>query len=137
MKTSGSKRRYVENGSYSDDRNTKKEQAFEYLPTHESIKTTHKEKNGKINYGLLIRFLRRQIGKDWNDVYSELISRIPTKLYDYNYMIFSFVADKVEIVNGVLYNRRIDKSLRTSKVNTKFYVCPMTNKLLHTEDKKM
>jgi len=72
MKTSGSKRQRVINGRYADERHVQGNFDFENLPQHESIKSTQKFYNGKINYGLLVRFLRGQVGNDWNEVYSEI-----------------------------------------------------------------
>ena len=138
MKTSGSKRNYVDNGSFADERNTKKYQNIEELPKYESIKKTTKFYNGKINYDLLVRFLNKQIGNDWNDIYSEIIDRIPTKLLDYKEMIFWFVANKVEYINNFPYNKKTNKYIWTSEQNNInrifdnciFYVCPITNKLV-------
>ena len=143
MKTSGSKRRYLVNGSFADERNTKKYQDIENLPNHESIGSTWKLYNGKLNYGLLIRFIRGQVGNDWDEVYSEIVSRIPTKLLDYKEIVFWFVADKVELLNGNPYNKKTNKFIWTPEQggynlsfdNYNFYVCPTTNKLLKVEDK--
>lgn len=142
MKTSGSKRRYIENGRFSDERNTKKYQDIENLPNYESIGTTRKLYNGKLNYGLLVRFLRGQVGNNWDAVYSEIIGRIPTKLLDYKEIVFWFVADKVELIDGHPYNRKKQKYIWTSEQGTYnfkfdnpvFYVCPTSNKLLEVED---
>ncbi len=106
MKTSGSKRARILNGSYAEDRHLQKSSEMEELPIHESIKSTYKFYNNKINYGLLVRFLRKQVGNDWDEVHSEIISRIPTKLLDYKEMIYWFVADKVEIKNGRPWNKK-------------------------------
>lgn len=143
MKTSGSKRRYVVNGSFSDERNTKKYQDIENLPNHESISSTLKLYNGKLNYGLLIRFLRGQVGNNWDEVYSEIISRIPTKLLDLKEIVFEFVADKIELLDGKPYNKKTNRFIWTPEQgdynfnfdNSNFYVCPTTNKLLKVEDK--
>jgi|JFJP01.2.fsa_nt_gi hypothetical protein len=143
MKTSGSKRQYLKNGSFSDERNTKKYQDIENLPNHESIGTTWKIYGGKLNYGLLVRFLRGQVGNDWDEVYSEIISRIPTKLLDYKEMVFWFVADKVELVDGHPLNKKNNKFIWTPEQGefnfdydkSDLYVCPVTNKLLKVEDK--
>jgi hypothetical protein len=83
MKTSGSKRDHVVNGSYAEERNTKKYADMGNLPSHESIKNTGEFYNNKINTGLLIRFLRGQVGNDWDEVHSEIVARIPAKLLDY------------------------------------------------------
>jgi hypothetical protein len=143
MKTSGSKRRYLVNGSFSDERNTKKYQDIENLPSKESIGTTWKVYNGKLNYGLLVRFLRGQTGNNWDDVYSEIISRIPTKLLEHKEIIFGFVADKTEIKEGKPYNKKSNKFIWTPDQgeynlnfdNMDFYVDPTTGKLIKVEDK--
>lgn len=149
MKTSGSKRKHVGNGSYAGERHIQKTKDYDELPTHESIKTTQKFRNGKINYGLLVRFLRNQVGKDWDEVYSEILSRIPTKLLDYKDMIFWFVADKVEIIDNQPWNKKTQRFLWTgesigpthyteikqSPEMREFYVDPETNKLVRIEQK--
>jgi len=145
MKTSGSKRDHLVNGSYADQRNVKTDIEFEDLPTHESVKQTVKFLNGKINYGLLVRFLRGNIGNDWDLVHSEILARIPVKLMDYKYVIFWFVADKVEIVNGKPWNKKTQQfiwtkgefasphfdNLKQSPELREFYVEPETNVLIH------
>lgn len=149
MKTSGSKRRRVRNGRYADERHLQKTKDFEDLPSHQSIKTSEKVYNGKINYGLLVRFLRNQVGKNWDEVYSEIISRIPTKLLDYKDMIFWFVADNVEIIDGRPWNKKTQRfvwmgesfgpvhhtEVKQSPEFREFYVEPETNKLVRIEQK--
>lgn len=150
MKTSGSKREYLVNGRYADDRHAKTSLAFEDLPHHEPIKTTKKFYNGKINYGLLVRFLRGQVGQDWDGVYAEVLGRIPAKLLDYREMIFWFVAEKVVFREGKLWNKHTQKPIWTGE-NTgpigpyhetkvlpeffEFYVHPDTNKLTRIEQR--
>ncbi len=123
----------------------------EELPAHESIKSTFKFYDNKINFSLLVRFLRNQIGHDWDDVHAEIISRIPTKLLDYNEMIYWFVADKVEIMDGRLWNKKTQKFIwNGDSVESKpyeqsmdmpewkeFYVDPATNKLMHIQQKSI
>jgi len=147
MKTSGSKRKYVANGSYAEERHLQNKTELEELPQHERIKSTQKFYNGKVNYGLLVRFLRGQVGNDWNEVYSEIISRIPTKLLDYKEMVYWFVADQVEIIDGRPWNKKSQRFIWTGEdyeaVHHKkykeqpefmeFYVDPDTNKLVHIE----
>lgn len=143
MKTSGSKRERVVNGSFSDERNTKKYNDIENLPNHENIKATMKVYNGKLNYGLLVRFLNGQVGNDWDEVYSEILSRIPSKLLDYKEIVFWFVADKIDIIDGYPYNKENNRFIWTTEQgeynfsfdHTDFYVCPLTNKLIKVEDK--
>ncbi|UOQ71319.1 hypothetical protein [Hymenobacter cellulosilyticus] len=145
MKTSGSKREYVQNGSFADERHKKVRLLLEELPYYESIKSTPKVYNGKIKFDLLVRFLRGKIGCDWDEVYSEIISRIPTALLEYKEFIFWFVADKVEIVNEQLWNTKTQKFIWTGepyvlrhiseiKLNPEFkefYVHLITHQLMH------
>lgn len=139
LKTSGSKRRYISNGSFTDERNTKKHQKIENMPSYESISSAYHV----LNYGILVRFLRGKIGHDWDNVYSEIVSRIPTKLYDQKEIISRFVADKTVLINGNPYNKIDNKFIWTAKQgeynyefdNCAFYVCSATNKLLKVEDK--
>lgn len=149
MKTSGSKRERVRNGRYADERHLQKTKDYDDLPSHQSIKATEKFGNGKINYGLLVRFLRNQVGKDWDEVYSEIISRIPTKLLDYKDMVFWFVADKVEFIDGRPWNKKTQQFIWTGEYFgpihfterkqapqfCEFYVHPETNKLVRIEQK--
>ncbi len=140
MKTSGSKRRYVVNGSFSEERNRKKQGDIESHPHRESFKRSTRLYNGKINYGLLVRFLYTQVGMDWDSVYSEIISRIPTKLLPYKDMVFWFVADKAEIIEGRIWNKKTHKFIRTQSDwlygsdSRRFYVCPQTNVLIKVPD---
>jgi hypothetical protein len=149
MKTSGSKRERVENGRYADDRHLQKTNNYEDLPCHQRIKSTEKFGNGKINYGLLVRFLRSQVGNDWDEVYSEIISRIPTKLLDYRDMVYWFVADKVEFSDGRPWNKKTQQFIWTGEKFgpvhhteiklapefREFYVDPETNKLIRIQQK--
>lgn len=149
MKTSGSKRERVLNRRYADDRHLQYQSSFEDLPQHESIKSVAKFYNGKINYGLLVRFLRGQVGKDWDEVYSEIISRIPSKLLDYKEMVYWFVADKVEFIDGRPWNKKSQQFIWTGEIFetvtienikaapefTEFYVHPDTNCLVRIEQK--
>ncbi len=149
MKTSGSKRERVKNGNYADERHLTKNADPENLPQHEAIKSTRSFYNGKINYGLLVRFLRGQTGNDWDMIYSEIISRIPTKLLDYKEMIFWFVADKVEFIDGRPWNKKTQQfiwtggnyksahhtAIKTEPELREFYVDPNTNTLVRIQQK--
>ena len=150
MKTSGSKRGWFPNESYADNRHLQNEKELDDLPSFESIKSSAKFYNGKINYGLLVRFLRGQVGNDWDQVYSEIISRIPTKLLDYKEMIFWFVADKVEFIDGNPWNKKSQRfiwtnepfisvhytQIKQSPGRIEFYVDPNNNKLVQISQKK-
>jgi hypothetical protein len=145
LKTSGSKRKYIQNGSVAEERHIKGKLNFDDLPKYESIKSTQKVYNGKLNLGPLVKFLRNKIGEDWNEVYSEIIARIPAALLDYREVVFWFVADKVQITDRGIWNKETQKFLwqeelliqshiaeiRLNPEFREFYVDPNTNKLKH------
>ncbi len=149
MKTSGSKRERVANGRYADERHLQDRFEPEDLPQQERIKATKKFYNGKINYGPLVRFLRGQAGSDWDEVYSEIMNRIPAKLLDYKEMVAWFVADKVEFIDGRPWNKKSQQfiwtegnvgpvhyiEIKSHPEFKEFYVDPTTNKLVRIEQK--
>lgn len=145
LKTSGSKRERVGSFDYADTRNSKSKKKIEGLPTHESMSKNFQFYNGKINTDLLKRFLRTQVGQIWDDIYSEIIERIPTKLQDYKYCIYWYVADKVEIREGQIWNLRENAFIPTNNDELyshwsknfrcmEFYVDPETNELVRIND---
>ena len=146
MKTSGSKRRYVYSKDYADTRNAKKNQSFESLPSHESMSKSLEFYNGKINTDLLKRFLTTQIDREWEVVYAEVLARIPNKLLEYKDVIYWYVADKVELRAGQLWNLRNQNFIQTNtevpfvfKRNYSFlpfYVDPQSHRLQKIGDFK-
>ncbi|MEM6806802.1 MAG: hypothetical protein AAF696_35705 [Bacteroidota bacterium] len=146
MKTSGSKRDWGYSPDYADTRNAKQRQSLEDLPKFESIGKSWPSISGKLNTDLLKRFLRTQGGKDWDEVYSEYISRVPSKLYDKKACIQWYVADKVEFREGKLVNLRDNYFIATETDSPyyfrrryrrlEFYVDPDTNKLMRIGDFK-
>ena len=145
LKTSGSKRERVESLDYSESRNSKSNVDIEELPTHESMSKNVQFYNGKINTDLLKRFLRTQIGRKWDDVYSEIIERIPSKLQDYKYCVYWYVADKIEIREDKLWNLRDNFFIiqKNEELNSHwsenyrhmdFYVDPNTKELCKIND---
>lgn len=146
MKTSGSKRVRIINPSYSETRQKYNNTDFEDIPSFESFSKQPQFYNGKINYDLLVRFLNGQINKNWDEVYSEILQRIPTKLMDYKEMIFWFVPDKVEIDGAKILNLKSQKYIyiENSDANSenlhqfdffKFYVNPIDNNLIKIKQK--
>lgn len=137
LKTSGSKRNYLDNGTYAETRGCKLDFPFEELPTKEGIQRTSSFYNGKINYGLLVRFLRGQIGNDWDEVQTEILARVPTRLMRHKDMIYWYVADKVECTtDGRIWNKRTQRFIGTGRrreshleESIEFYVHPQTNVL--------
>jgi hypothetical protein len=134
MKSSGSARRHVQRGSYSASRNIKIDDP-ENLPYYESFKQTRKVYNGKLNTNCLKNLLIKRVGGDWDDIYSEVIKKIPRNIMRQENLLSWFVADKVEYVEGKVFNKKSSKFLWTKTYdesncdNIEFYVCPNTNKL--------
>ena len=139
LKTSGSKRDHFWQGHYRDTRNSKTDLELEDLPKRESYSKTFKFYNGKINYGLLVRFLRGNIGRDWDEVEQEVFARIPTRLQEFKNCLYWFVADKVESQAGGWWCKREQKYLILSnhrpsrkwneEIYKEFYVHPETHTL--------
>ena len=90
-------------------RNSKKNWAE--LPTFEGMGQSFKFFNSKINYGLLIRFLRGKNGTNWNDVQKEVLERIPNNLSECKDCLKWFVADLIEKREDGLWDRREQKYL--------------------------
>ncbi|PQJ15772.1 hypothetical protein [Aureicoccus marinus] len=145
LKTSGSKRRYVNDGDYSDTRNTKKNKNtnWDELPTFEGMGQSFKFFNSKINYGLLIRFLRGKNGSNWNDVQKEVSERIPSNLSEYKDCLKWFVADLIEKREDGLWDKREQKYLLLNPnepydwnihISKEFYVDPDSNELVKIAD---
>lgn len=143
LKTSGSKKKYVEDGDYADSRNSKKEKDIDNLPKHEGMGKSRQFFNSKVNYGLLVRFLRGRIGDDWHDVHQEIMDRIPTNLLEYKACVEWFVADLIEEEEDGLWDKREQKYLKLDSEEVadpynytfkEFYVDPSTNKLSKIAD---
>ena len=143
LKTSGSKRRYIENKDYADSRNSKSNSDWQNLPINEGMGKSYQFFNSKINYGLLVRFLRTQVGNDWKLIQAEISLRIPTDLQEYQDCVKWFVADLVEKREGEIWDKGARKFLKISSTkNTdrtlhshkEFYVEPETNILIKVND---
>jgi hypothetical protein len=144
MKTSGSKRKYVVDGDYADTRKAKGQYDAENLPKQESMGKSQKFYGGKINYGLLVRFLRGKAGQDWEIVHAEILERIPTDLYEYKDCIRWFVAEQVEKRDDGLWDKKEHKYLRVNGdepiqfdlyTYKEFYVDPDSNILAKIKDR--
>ena len=70
--------------------------------------------NNKVNYGLLIRFLRGKNGTNWNVVQKEVSERIPSNLNEYKDCLKWFVADLIEKRENGLWDKREQKVFEAS-----------------------
>lgn len=143
LKTSGSKRKYVESADYANTRSVKKQKNVEDLPKYEGMGQARKFFNSRVNYGLLIRFLRGRIGDDWDKVYDEIMERIPSNLSEYKACVAWFVADLVEEEDKELFDKRDQRYLKLDPDEPadpdyytfkEFYVDPNSNKLCKIAD---
>jgi len=65
---------------------------FSDLPTHQSINCIYYNRYHNYNFKPLEEFINSKIGEDWNDIYSEIITKIKPKYryllkFDLNYII--------------------------------------------------
>lgn len=139
-KASGSLRDHNRNGKYKDDRNTKNLHGEE-LPNKVGFKSAWTSMDTK----LVKRWLYTQVGMDFNDVYSEFVSRIQPK-YQAEYLecIYWYVepAKEVEIDEngfarslGQLYQEKGWRLLPQNR-QCRFYVNPNTNLLCRISDEQ-
>ena len=128
------------NGSYSADRPKAKTKPIDDLPKFEGMGKTSGFYNGKINTSLLKRFLETKVGSDWDQVYDEIQQRIPTKLKEYQQVIYWYVADKIEINGTTVFDLREQKFINFEvmyvhgTVHRDFIVSPADNKLYRYRD---
>ena len=115
LKTSGSKKRYVDSDDFADERNSKYRKNWDHLPQKEGMGKSFKFFNSKINYGLLVRFLRGNVGGYWPDIYDEIMDRIPTNLSEYKDCVDWFVAQQVEQKEDGLWDKQSQKWVSVSK----------------------
>ncbi|WNJ18711.1 hypothetical protein [Pontibacter sp. G13] len=109
LKTSGSRRRYAWGPEYSRGGKAHHPSNWENLPAKEGMGKSRHFYNGKVHYGLLVRFLRKQVGQPWDAVHQEILERIPTRLKQYEECIYWFVATDIERREEGLWNRRGQK----------------------------
>ncbi len=143
LKTSGSKSAWSYSPDYSGDRHSKQNRDWDNSAFYSRMGKSSHYYSGKINYSILVRFLRGQVGNNWDNVHDEYLSRIPTNLHEYEECIHWFVADKVEVHGDLLWDRRSQYYVRTKAAHTalypnytnkEFYVDPETNILIRIPD---
>lgn len=128
-KASGSRRRYKLGGDYSDTRNSKVS-SLDDLPKKEEM--SH---NGHTNLDTtpVKRWLHSKVGKDFDQIYAEFLTRIQPKYLDkYRECIFWYVEKNIEIKgNGEIWGERDGQPVKVPySRQAKFYVHPDTNKLV-------
>ncbi|HAA14376.1 MAG TPA: hypothetical protein DCE41_22920 [Cytophagales bacterium] len=113
-------------------------------PQKESMKGGKQFYNGKVHYGLLVRFLRTRVGENWDQIYHEVRERIPSDLLQHQQWVEWFVVVKVERRPEGLLDLRHQKYLITDTSQehefstyrySEFYVDPDTNLLVRVADR--
>lgn len=127
-KASGSRAKYKLSGDYADTRNAKKPD-LDHLPKYEPM---GKRQYSYLDTRLVKRWLYAQVGKNFDEVYAEFLTRIqPKYLEQYCECIFWYVQKHVEIKeNGELWGQWNGDLVKLpySRQDT-FYIHPDTNKL--------
>lgn len=141
-KTSGSRKRWSYGGDFANERNTKAFKDIEDAPKKAGMKTG-KVFNNRLSFRPLRRFLKTKVGKNWNEVYSEMKERIPQDIWDTHNPIEFYVYVKVEIqTDGSLFNKKaISKfhsiispdGIKHWGRHSAYYVHPETNLLCRLE----
>ncbi len=131
-KVSGSRGRMKITGDYSDTRNCKTGE-IDNLPKRESMQNKNVSKK-LLDTTLVKRWLNSKVGSDFDEIYSEFLTRIQPKYLDeYRDCIFWYVEKKenIEILNnGEIWGKNEGVPVKLPySVQGKFYVNPETNKL--------
>ena len=132
-KTSGSRSKFKSNGDYSDNRNSKKAVDFENLPQKESMRNKNYH-NTYLDTTLVKRWLHSKVGQNFDDIYSEFLTRVQPKYLDeYRDCIYWYVEKKenVEIKeNGEIWGKWYGQDVKLPySMQMTFYVDPTTNEL--------
>ena len=133
-KTSGSRSKFKSNGDFSDNRNSKKSIDFENLPQKESIRNKNQHKT-YLDTSLVKRWLHSKIGQNFDEIYSEFLTRVqPKYLEEYRDCIYWYVEKKenVEIKdNGEIWGKWHGQKVKLPySIQMTFYINPTTNKLI-------
>lgn len=132
-KASGSNARYKRKGKYSDNRNDKVGD-IDNLPYRESFNKSR----SYLNTTPIKRWLYSKVGENFDNIYSEFLTRIqPKYLETYKDMIFGYVA-KAKMIDGELLFENMNgvyKHISEGKPyqQTTFYIDPYTNELKQIE----
>ena len=131
-KVSGSRARYKTKGKYSDDKQRVID-VYADLPTYESIKKS----KSYLDTLLIKRWLYSKIGCDFDEVYSEFLSRLQPKYRDeYRDSIFGYIHTKEWVTvkeSGEVWGKQGYGGGTPVKLpyfrDERFYVDPTTNKV--------
>ncbi len=132
-KTSGSRSKFKSNGDYSDNRSSKKVMDLDNLPQKESMRNKNYH-NTYLDTILVKRWLYSKVGQDFDDIYSEFLTRVqPKYLEEYRDCIYWYVEKKENVVikeNGEVWGKWYGQDVKLPySMQMTFYVDPTTNDL--------
>lgn len=132
-KTSGSRSKFKSNGDYADDRNSKKAVDFDNLPQQESMRNRNYHKT-YLDTTLVKRWLQSKVGQNFDDIYSEFLTRVQPKYLDeYRDCIYWYVEKKENVIikeNGEVWGKWYGQDVKLPySMQMTFYVDPTTNEL--------
>ena len=118
-------------------KNMIKRNFYEHAPLHESMKYKHGGGSKSFNDNLepMIRFLKTNVGKNWNKVHARLCSQLSKKtvpgLHVFNHL-YDFVYENTFTDLGKNYYMRFGQyqELISTEKWPKFYVHPKTGQLM-------
>lgn len=99
----------------------------------------HRGNEQKLNLNPLYRFLLSQVGKNWDEVYSDLRNNLKGNPSYYVLDWIPYLVERnVQIIDGIMFesNGRFEIKSYSWSNRKSLYVCPTTNKLLIAPDYK-
>lgn len=109
---------------------------IEELPKSEKIRqkwtNTDYCKQSTDVLGPLVGWIRKQVGRNWDDVYSEIAQNMPQSSMAKSHVrdhVFDFVtvANQVKMIDGKPYHKQYSYKLSGNRRRDEFYVNPDTN----------
>ena len=129
-KASSSRAKFKETGDFSSRRGGKFSN-FEDLPTKESMQGKNSKKT-YLDTTLVNRWLQSKINQDFDEVYSEFLTRIQPKYLDaYRHCIYEYLEPKKSVVieGKTIYGTFYDAKIKLPNGKKKLYVDPESNKI--------
>lgn len=121
-KISGSRGRYTYKPDYSETRNEKKNDIGD-LPQREGMGKGH----SFLDTSLVKRWLNKQVGRDFDDIYSQFVKRIQPKYFDeYKDCIYDYVVKPEDVI--------LNNQNKINSFSKPFFIHPQSNILKKYSD---